>query len=71
MALRYPTQPLKVVASTATLSLLHFVLTDSSQRAPTYPAKVCNFANLRPPMAYTTIKDKKQVEYNYVALIRA
>ena len=32
---------------------------------------VRNFANFRPPMAYTIIKDKQQVEYNFSALIRA
>ena len=38
--------------------------TDNSQRAPT-------FGNLRPPMAYTIIKDKTQVEHNYSTLIEA
>ena len=32
---------------------------------------VRNFANFQPPMAYTVIKDRKQVEYNFVTLIRA
>ena len=70
MALRYTTQLFKVVSSTPTLSLLHFVNADTSQRTPSTQALVRNFANLRPPMAYTIIKDKSQVEHNYITLIR-
>ena len=62
MALRYPTQALRVAASAPTLSILHFVTTNASQRDPTYQSAVQSFANLRPPMAYTVIKDRKQVE---------
>ena len=62
MALRYPTQALRVAASAPALSILHFENTKGSQRGPTYQAAVRNFASLRPPMAYTIIKDKKQVE---------
>ena len=71
MALRYPTQPLKVAASTPTLSLLHFVSTDNSQRPPTYQALVRKFANLQTSMTYTVIKDEKQIEHNYSTLIEA
>ena len=71
MALRYLTQTLRVAASTSTFSLMYFVTPDSFQRAPTYQALVRNFANLRPPMAHTIIKDNRQIEHNFVTLVRA
>ena len=71
MALRYPTQALRVAVNAPALSILHFVTSDGSQRGPTYQTAVRKFACLRPPMAYTIIKDKKQVEYNFTAIIRA
>ena len=71
MALRYPTQALRVAASAPALSILHFVTSDGSQWGPTYQTAVRKLACLRPPMAYTIIKDKKQVEYNFTAIIRA
>ena len=71
MALRCPTQALQVAGSAPTLSILHFVTTKGSQRDPTYQSAVRSFANLRPPMAYTVIKDRKQVEYIYTTIIRA
>ena len=71
MALRYPAQPLRVAASAPTLSILHFVDPEDDARPPDFYALVRNFANFRPPMAYTVIKNKKQVEYNFGALIRA
>ena len=71
MALRYPTQPLRVAAKAPTLSILHFVDPEDDTRQPGFQMLVRNFANFRPPMAYTIIKDKKQVEYNFSALIRA
>ena len=71
MALRYPTQPLRVAASAPTLSILHFVDPEDDARPPDFHALVRNFTNFRPPMAFTIIKDKKQVEYNFGALIRA
>ena len=69
MALRYPTQTLRVAAHTPILSILHFVSINGSQRGPTYQTAVRNFACLRPPMAYTVIKDRKQVEYIFTATI--
>ena len=69
MALRYSTQPLRVAAKARTLSILHFVDPEDDARQPDF--QMPNFANFRPPMAYTIIKDKKQVEYNFSALIRA
>ena len=71
MALRYSTQALRVAASAPVLSILHFVISDGSQRGPTYLTAVRKIACLRPPMAYTVIKDRKQVEYNFTAIIRA
>ena len=71
MALRYPTQPIRVAAKAPTLSILHFVDPEDDARQPDFQMLVRNFANFRPPMAYTIIKDKKQVEYNFSALIRA
>ena len=71
MPLRYPTQPLKVAANALAYSILKFVSSDNSRRAPTYQTIVLSFANLRPPTAYTIIKDRKQVEHFYSTLIRA
>ena len=71
MALRYPTQPLRVAASTPTLSILHFVDPQDDARPPNFQMLVRHFANFRPPMAYLIIKEKKQVEHNFVTLIRA
>ena len=71
MALRYPTQVLRMAANTPTFSILHFVTTDGTQPEPTYRGVVANFNSLRPPMAYTIIKDKKQVEHNFTSIIRA
>ena len=71
MALRYPTQVLRMAANTPTFSILHFVTTDGTQSEPTYRGVVANFNSLRPPMAYTIIKDKKQVEHNFTSVIRA
>ena len=71
MALRYPTQPLRVAASTPTLSILHFVDPQDDARPPNSKMLVRDFANFRPPMAYTIIKDKKQVEHNFVTSIRS
>ena len=71
MALRCPTQVLRAAANAPTLSILHFVISDGSQRGPTYQRAVSSFAFLRPPMAYTIIKDRKQVEHNFVSIIRA
>ena len=71
MALRYPTQVLRMAANTPTLSILHFVTTDGPQPDPTYHRVVASFTSLRPPMAYTINKDKKQVEHNFTAIIRA
>ena len=70
-AKRYPMQPLRVAASTPTLSILHFVDPEDDARPPDFQTLVRNFANFRPTMAYTIIKDKKQVEHNFVTLIRA
>ena len=64
-------QALRVAASASVLSILHFVTPHGSQRGPTYQTAVRNFAFLRPPLAYTVIKDRKQVEYNFTAIIRA
>ena len=71
MALRYPTQPLRVAASTPTLSILHFVDPEDDTRLPDLHTLARSFANFRPPMAYTVIKDRKQVEHNFVTLMRA
>ena len=71
MALRYPTQALRVAASTPTLSILHVVSTNGSQRGPTYQRAVRNLTCLRPPVAYTVIEDRKHVEYNFTTIIRA
>ena len=71
MALRYPTQVLRMARNTPTLSILHFVTTHGLQSDPTYHRVVTSFTSLRPPMAYTIIKDKKQVDYNFTAIIRA
>ena len=50
MALRYPTQTLRVAAHAPTLSISHFVNTNGSQRGPTYQTAVGNFSYQRPPM---------------------
>ena len=71
MALRYPTQVLRMAANTPTFSILHFVTTDGIQPEPTYRGVVANFNSLRPPMAYTIIKDKKQVKHIFTSIIRA
>ena len=71
MALLYPTQALQVVASAPAFSILHFVTSNGSQRGPTYQTAVRSVASLRPPMAYTIIKDKKQLEHNFTSIIRA
>ena len=71
MALRYPTQVLRMAANTPTFSIQHFVTTDGIQPEPTYRGVVANFNSLRPPVAYTIIKDKKQVEHNFTSIIRA
>ena len=71
MALRYPTQVLRMAANTPTFSILHFVTTDGTQPEPTYRGVVANFSSVRPPMACTIIKDKKQVDHNFTSIIRA
>ena len=71
MALRYPTQTLRVAASAPTLSIFHFVKTNRSQWGPTFQTAVKNFSYLRPRKAYTVFKDRKQVEHNFTAVIRA
>ena len=71
MALRYPTQALRVAAVAPSLSILHFVTSNGPLQGPTYQSIIRNFANLRPPMAYTIIKDRQQVEHNYLMMIKA
>ena len=71
MALRYPTQPLKIAATASVHSILHFVNFEENQQIPSFSKVVRTFGNLRPPTAYTMIKDRQQVEYNYTATIRA
>ena len=71
MALRYPTQVLRVATNAPSLSILHFVITNGPLQGPTYASVIRNFANLRPPMAYAVIKERRQVEHNYLTLIRA
>ena len=51
MALRYPTQPLRVAASSPTLSILHFVDPQDDARPPEFQTPVRDFANFQPPMA--------------------
>ena len=70
MALRYPTQPLRIAASSPTLSMMHFVDPQDEARPPGFQTLVRDFSNFRPPRAYTIIKDQKQVEHNFVTLIR-
>ena len=70
MALRYPTQTLRVAALAPALSTLHFVTSEGSQWVPTYQTAVRSFTSLRAPMAYTIIKEKKQVECNFTSIIR-
>ena len=60
MAQRYPTQPLSVAASTPTLSFLHLVSTEDSQRAASFQAVTRASANFRTPMAYIIINDKNK-----------
>ena len=64
---------MKVAADAPLLpfSVLHFLGSDNSRRAPTYQAIVRNFANLQHPIVYTVNKDRKQKEHNYSTLIRA
>ena len=71
MALRYPQQALRVATNAPSLSILHFVITSGALQGPTYASVIRNFANLRPPMAYTVIKERRQIEHNYLTLIRA
>ena len=71
MALRYPTQPLRVAASSPTLSILHFVNPQDDARPPGFQTLVRDFANFGPLMTYTIIKDKKQIEHKFLTLIRA
>ena len=71
MALRYPTQVLRKAANAPSLSILHFVISDGSPRGPTYQRAVSSFDSLQPPMTYTIVKDKKQVEHNFASIIRA
>ena len=71
MALRYPTQALRVATKALSLSILHFVVTSGALQGPSYASVIRNFANLRHPMAYTVIKERRQVEHNYLTLIRA
>ena len=71
MALRYLTQPLKVAANASAYSFLQFVGSGKLRWTLTCQAVVHNFGNLRHPMAYTIIKDRKQVEHNYATLIHA
>ena len=71
LALRYPTQDLRVAANAPSLSILHFVITNGPLKGPTYASVIRSFANLRAPMAYTVIKERRQVYYNYLTLIRA
>ena len=56
IALRYPTQPLRVAANAPTKSLLHFVKLDDTQRLPTYHAVVRN--GLLWPTPLSTTKRK-------------
>ena len=71
MALRYPTQVLRVVANAPSLSILHFIITNGPLQGPTNASVIRSFTNLRPPMTYTIIKERRQVEHNYLTLIRA
>ena len=48
MALRYPTQPLRVAVSTPTLSILHFLDPQDDARPPDFQMQVRDFANFRP-----------------------
>ena len=71
MALRYPTQTLRVAAHTPTLYILHFVSTNGSQRGPTYQTAVRNFACFRPPMAYTVIKNRWNINLQAITQAHA
>ena len=52
MALKYPTQPLRVAQNAPSLSILHFVNPSDKRRTTNYQSVVCNFANVRPHLAY-------------------
>ena len=69
MALRYPTQPLRMTASTATLSILHFVDPEEDSTPRSLHALVRSFANFRPRMAYTIIKEFKQYQQTKYTLV--
>ena len=71
MALRYPTQVLRMAVNTPTFSILHFVMADETLAESTYRRVIASFSSMRPPMAYTIIKDKKQVEHNFTSIIKA
>ena len=58
MALRYPTQVLRMAVNTPTFSILHFVMADETLAEPTYHRVIASYSSMRPPMAYTYIKDK-------------
>ena len=60
-----------MAVNTPTFSILHFVMADETLAEPTYRRVVANFSSMRPPMAYTSIKDKKQVEHNFTSIIKA
>ena len=64
MALRYPTQALRVAVNAPSLSILHFVITNGPLQGPTYATVIRNFANLRPPMVYTVIKERRLPDAN-------
>ena len=67
---KVPHTNLGVAAHAPILYILHFVSTNGSQRGPTNQTSVKNVACLMPPMAYTVIKDRKQLELNIVARAR-
>ena len=63
MALRYPTQPLRVATSTPpTLSILHFVNAEENQGIPSFHALVRTFVNFRPPLLSSS---KKKIKCRY------
>ena len=51
MTVRYPSQPLRVEASTLTLSILHFLDPEEISTHTSLRALVRTIANLRPPKA--------------------
>ena len=71
MTLRYPTQNWRVAANAPSLSILHFVIINGPLQGPPYTSVIRSFANLRPPTAYTVIKERRPVEHNYLTLIGA